>query len=162
MPGAGKSTVGRLLAARLGLPFLDSDAEVERQAGRSVPELFAAEGEAAFRRREWMVIATLLDEPCVLATGGGAMTQAETRALLLDRALTVWLDAPIAILAARIADGAVRPLLAGREPLSALARLLDERRDSYRQAAIHLRTDGLSALEAAEQLADMLSRSACR
>src|ERR1044072_7268522 len=94
--GVGKSTVGRRLAAVLGMPFKDADTEIERGAGRSVGELFTERGEAEFRDGERRVIARLLDEPAhVLATGGGAFMNAETRALMKQKAITIWLKADI-------------------------------------------------------------------
>ena len=119
--GVGKSSIGRRLAARLGLEFRDADVEIEAAAGRSISEIFADFGEPAFREGERRVIARLLEEPPhVLATGGGALTTPETRALLKERAITVWLRADLEVLARRIARRDHRPLLIGRDPIEVL------------------------------------------
>lgn len=139
MMGVGKSTAGRLLAGRWSRPFFDTDEEVERRSGRSVEELFAAEGEAGFRRREADVLAELLaaERPAVLACGGGAVTGAGNRARLGRRSTVVWLTAPVDVLALRVGDGATRPLL-GEDPVAALAALMDERRPLYEEVADHV------------------------
>ena len=151
MMGAGKTTVGRALAERLRLAFADSDEEIERQAGLSIGQLFEQEGEARFRERERIAIADLVSSaPLVLATGGGALLDPGTRRLLRERALTIWLDAPPAILAARLGDCAGRPLLGNGDPLDLLTRLSAERRPSYQEADIHVRTDLLDVAATAE------------
>lgn len=143
MMGSGKTSIGRLFAARAGLPFLDSDAEIERRAGRTVRAIFAEQGEAAFRIIERDTIAeSLACAPLVLATGGGAMAEPETRALLLARSCTIWLDAPAEILFARISRTTERPLLGSSE---AFAALLESRRSAYAEAA--LRIDAIGAPE---------------
>lgn len=135
--GAGKTSVGRRLAHALGLPFRDADEEVERAAGRSVSEIFAELGEPAFRSGERRVIARLLDEPPhVLATGGGAFMNAETRALIADRAISVWLKADVDVLVRRVTRKNDRPLLQGRDPHEALAALAEERYPIYALADI--------------------------
>ena len=119
--GVGKSTIGRRLALALNMPFRDADAEIEAAAGRSISEIFDSYGEAAFRDGERRVIARLLDEPAhVLATGGGALTHPETRALIRTRAISIWLKADLEILARRLARRDHRPLLVGKEPLTVL------------------------------------------
>jgi len=127
LPGVGKSSVGRRLAAALDLPFRDADEEVEKAAGRSISEIFAERGEDEFREGERRVIARLLDEaPHVLATGGGAFMHAETRRLIGEKAVSVWLKADVDLLARRVARKSNRPLLRGgdpREKLEALARV---------------------------------------
>lgn len=139
MMGSGKSTVGRRLAARLGLPFADADDEIEAAAGRSISDIFADFGEAHFRDGERRVIARLLDRgPSVLATGGGAFAQPDTRQIILDRGLAIWLDVPIDILVDRVARRNHRPLLQGRKPREVLTDLLDRRRDAYAMAPIHI------------------------
>ena len=101
--GAGKSTVGRRLATRLGLPFVDADTEIESAAGMSISDIFAQFGEAYFRDGERRVIQRLIDgRPKVIATGGGAFVNDETRALILAEALAIWLDAPVEVLAERV------------------------------------------------------------
>ena len=110
--GAGKSTVGRRLAARLDLPFRDADAEIEAAAGMSISEIFAVHGEPYFRDGERRVIARLLQEgPIVLATGGGAFMNAETRARIAETAISVWLRADFEVLMRRVRKRANRPLL---------------------------------------------------
>ena len=119
--GVGKSTIGRRLALALRMPFRDADTEIELAAGRSVSEIFQAYGEPAFRDGERRVIARLLDEPPhVLATGGGALTHPETRALLREKAVSIWLKADLQVLARRLGRRDHRPLLAGKDPLTVL------------------------------------------
>lgn len=138
--GAGKTTVGRRLAAALGLPFRDADQEIEAAAGRSVTDIFAERGEAAFREGERRVIARLLSEPPhVLATGGGAFVQPQTRALIKAGAISVWLKADVEILVRRVGRKGGRPLLADRDPAEALNALAKERHPFYTQA--HLTVD---------------------
>lgn len=133
--GVGKSSVGRRLAAALELPFRDADTEVEGAAGRSIPEIFEAFGEEGFRDGERRVIARLLDEgPMVLATGGGAFMNEATRALLAEKAVTVWLKADIEILARRVARKDNRPLVSGKNPLEVLRQLATVRYPVYAQA----------------------------
>ena len=135
--GAGKSSVGHRLAARLGALFADSDAEVERAAGMTVAEIFAAYGEAGFRDGERRVIARLLDEgPQVLATGGGAWMQPETRAAIAARAVSVWLRADLDVLVARTAGRSHRPLLNRGDPREVLAGLIEARYPVYAEADI--------------------------
>jgi shikimate kinase len=137
--GAGKTTVGRRLAARLELPFVDADAEIEAASGLSVAEIFERFGEAHFRDGERRVIARLVDgTPKVIATGGGAFMQDETRALLLDRAVTVWLDADVATLVERVRRRNTRPLLKGRDPGEVLAALAAVRNPVYAEAHIRV------------------------
>ncbi|WP_194744593.1 shikimate kinase [Thermaurantiacus tibetensis] len=138
MPGSGKSAIGRRLAAALDLPFVDSDAEIEAAAQMSISEIFARFGEPHFRDGERRVIARLLDgTPRVIATGGGAFQDPDTRALALARGFVVWLDADLDTLVARVGRRDHRPLLAGRDARAVLAALLAERAPAYRQA--HLR-----------------------
>src|SRR3954471_10482115 len=116
--GVGKSTVGRRLARRLGLAFVDSDEEIERVAAHEIGEIFGRFGEASFRDGERRVLRRLVGgEPKVIATGGGAFMDPETRALILERCLAVWLTADVETLAGRVARRGHRPLLAGKEPL---------------------------------------------
>jgi shikimate kinase len=137
--GVGKSTVGRRLAARLGLPFVDADTEIERAAGLSIAEIFERYGEAHFRDGERRVIARLIDgTPKVIATGGGAFINDETRALILDRATAVWLDADIDTLVERTGRRNHRPLLRGRNPRDVLTELAAKRNPIYAQAPIHI------------------------
>jgi shikimate kinase len=139
--GAGKSTVGRRLAKRLGLPFVDSDAAIEDAAGYSAAEVFERYGEQDFRDGERRLVARLIDgEIRVIATGGGAFVDPGTRDLLNDRAITVWLDAPIDVLADRTSRRDTRPLLRNRDPKGTLERLAEERRPSYASAHIHVKS----------------------
>lgn len=135
MMGVGKTNVGRRLAARLGLPFRDADAEIERDAGCSIAEMFARDGEAAFRQRERRVIGRLLaEEPIVLATGGGAFMDAETRRAMRDRAVSIWLRCDLPLLLRRLAACTDRPLLRGGDPAETLRRLMALRHPVYAEA----------------------------
>ncbi len=135
--GVGKSSVGRRLANRLRLPFADGDVEIEAAAGMTVSEIFAALGEAEFRAGEARVIRRLLEgPPIVLATGGGAMMNPETRALLKAKADTVWLRADLAVIAERVARRDTRPLLRGKDPLEVLTGLAEARYPIYGEADV--------------------------
>jgi len=139
--GAGKSTVGRRLAKRLGIPFVDSDVEIEEAAGSSTSELFERYGERDFRDGERRLVARLVDGTVrVIATGGGAFIDPTTRELLNDRAITVWLDAPVDVLAERTGRRNTRPLLRKGNPTATLARLSEERQQMYEEAQIHIRS----------------------
>jgi len=133
--GAGKSTVGRRLAKRLGYAFYDADEEIEKAAGRPVSDIFEEFGEAHFRDGERKVIARLLEgEPCVLATGGGAFMNDETRALIKDKALSVWLRVELDVLVERVSRRNTRPLLRNRDPREVMSRLAKEREPAYSEA----------------------------
>jgi len=137
MPGAGKSALGRRLAAKLALPFVDADAEIEKAAGMSIPEIFTAHGEPYFRAGEARVIARLLEHgPQVLATGGGAFMNPETRALLRSKGITVWLKAEFEVLMRRIKRRADRPLLKTDDPAATLKALIEQREPVYREADV--------------------------
>ncbi|WP_296169724.1 shikimate kinase [uncultured Brevundimonas sp.] len=142
--GVGKSTVGRRLARRLGLPFVDGDAEIETAAGMTVSEIFSQLGEGEFRAGEARVMKRLLDGPrMVLATGGGAILNADTRAALKARAVTVWMRADLHTIAQRVQRRDTRPLLRGRDPLEALKGLADARYPVYATADLTVDvTDG--------------------
>ncbi len=135
MMGVGKTNVGRRLAARLGLPFRDADAEIERGAGCSIAKMFVRDGEAAFRRRERQVIGRLLaDDPAVLATGGGAFMDAETRRAMRGKAVSIWLRCDLALLLRRLAASTERPLLRDGDPAEILRRLMALRHPIYAEA----------------------------
>jgi shikimate kinase len=135
--GAGKTSIGRRLAQRLGLPFIDADAEVEAAAGTTIEEIFQRHGEAAFRDGERRVIARLLDQPThVLATGGGAFMDPSTRALLKARSITVWLRADLELMLSRIGRRNNRPLLTAGDPRTVLQQLMAGRYPLYGEADI--------------------------
>jgi shikimate kinase len=137
MMGAGKSSVGRKLGARLGLPFVDADTKIEEAAGMSIPDIFETRGEAEFRSGEARVIARLLDGgPQVLATGGGAYMNADTRALIRSKAVSVWLKAEFDVLMKRIKRRTDRPMLKTADPAATLRQLMDVRYPVYAQADI--------------------------
>lgn len=142
MMGVGKSSIGRKLASRLGMGFVDADDEIEKAAGMAISEIFERFGETYFRDGERRVIARLIDgEPKVVATGGGAFINAETRALIMDRACSIWLDADIAILVDRVSRRNHRPLLQGRDPKQVLTELGAVRNPIYAEANFHVRSD---------------------
>jgi shikimate kinase len=137
MPGSGKSSIGRRLAPRLGLEFVDADQEIEVAAGMSIADIFAQHGEPYFRAGEARVIARLLDKgPQVIATGGGAFANPDTRALVRARALSVWLKADVDLLLRRVKRKNDRPLLRVADPEAVLKSLLTEREAIYAEADI--------------------------
>ncbi|PZQ62195.1 MAG: shikimate kinase [Phenylobacterium zucineum] len=139
--GVGKSSVGRRLASALGLPFRDADTEVEAAAGRTIPEIFAEMGEPAFRDGERRVITRLLEgPPHVLATGGGAFMNPETRALIKSRAVSVWLKADLDVLARRVGRKDNRPLIAGKDPMEVLQAQAEARYPVYAEADLIVET----------------------
>jgi shikimate kinase len=163
MMGAGKSSLGPRLAARLGLPFVDVDCEIEAAAGRSIPELFASEGEPAFRKREREAIEALAGRPLVVALGGGAPAQPGAVERLLASGRLVYLRARPETLAARVAADGGRPLLAGLDGPARLERLrglLTAREPAYLRASIVLDTAALAPEEAAAELARRLAEPA--
>jgi len=137
MMGAGKSSIGRRLATRLGIPFVDADTEIEKAAGMSIAEIFAAHGEPYFRAGEARVIARLLEGgPQVLATGGGAFMNSETRATIRAKGISVWLRATLDVLNRRIKRRGDRPLLKNSDPVDTLKRLIEERYPVYAEADV--------------------------
>ena len=133
--GAGKTKIGRRLAARLSLPFFDSDTEIEKAAGEPIEEIFRIRGEAVFRDGERRVIARLLSQPVhVLATGGGAFMDPATRAVIARRGVSVWLRADLDVLLARVSRRNNRPLLQERDPRAVLAELIERRHPVYAEA----------------------------
>jgi shikimate kinase len=139
MMGVGKSSIGRKLAALLRLPFVDADEEIVAAAQMTIAEMFESYGEAYFRDGERRVIARLIDgERKVIASGGGAFVHPQTRALILERAIAVWLDCDIETLLDRVGRKTTRPLLQGGDPREILTRLQQERRPAYADAPIHV------------------------
>ncbi len=141
MMGVGKTSVGKRLAATLHCRFVDADEEIEKAARMSIPEMFELHGEAYFRDGERRVIARLIEDAggrMVIATGGGAFCNAETRALILGKAIAVWLDSDLDTLVERTARKDNRPLLKQGNRREVLERLRDERRPAYAQAPIHV------------------------
>ncbi|WP_091741242.1 shikimate kinase [Phenylobacterium immobile] len=151
--GVGKSSVGRRLAQTLEMPFRDADNEVESAAGRSIPEIFAELGEPAFREGERRVIARLLDEPPhILATGGGAFMSPETRALVKEKAISVWLKTDLAVLARRVGRKDSRPLLRDADPLEVLKAQAEVRYPVYAEADIMVETGDAAHNVSVEQV----------
>ena len=135
MMGAGKSTIGRRLAARLRLPFMDADAEIETAAGMTIPEIFEVHGEQHFRDGEARVIARLLESgPGVLATGGGSFMREETQRRVGDKAVSIWLKADTDVIMKRVKRRTDRPLLQTADPIATVNRLLAEREPVYGKA----------------------------
>ena len=157
--GAGKSAIGKRLAMRLGLPFVDADDEIERAAGCSIAEIFEKYGEADFRAGERRVISRLLDEPPhVLSTGGGAYMDVETRALMRKHAITVWLRADLEVLYDRVRKRSHRPLLRQGDPREVLARLIGQRYPVYAEADIVVESTAQPAEATTEQVIEALRR----
>ena len=157
--GVGKSTVGRRLAKRLGQPFVDSDSAIEDAAGYSAAEIFERYGEQDFRDGERRLVARLVDgEIRVIATGGGAYIDPRTRELLNSRAITVWLDAPVDILADRTSRRDTRAQLRQGDPRATLERLSAERRPSYEQAHIHVKSGDGAHREVVEAIVGALEK----
>lgn len=151
--GAGKTKIGGLLAAQLGIPFIDADHEIEAAAGMSIADIFEAHGEPAFRDLERKVIARLLsDEIKVVAPGGGAILHPATADLVFGKALTVWLKADLDILVERTGRNEKRPLLKGGNREEILQNLLDKRQPIYERAEVHLQTDATAPEDAAQRL----------
>jgi shikimate kinase len=157
--GVGKSSVGKRLAARLDLPFVDADAEIEAAAAMSVAEIFARFGEPHFRDGERRVIARLMRAgPAVIATGGGAFCDPQTRDLILRQGLAIWLDADLETLVARVGRRSHRPLLVGRDPRIVLAELARVRNPIYAEAPVHVRTGDGPHDEAVDAILAALER----
>ncbi|MBN9045109.1 MAG: shikimate kinase [Rhizobiales bacterium] len=157
--GAGKSTVGRKVAAMLGLPFKDADTEIEAVSRMTIPELFAAYGEAEFRDLERRVIGRLLEDgPMVLATGGGAWMNGETRAAIAGAGVSVWLNAELDVLMERVLRRQNRPLLKNDDPRGVMRRLMDERYPVYALADLQLMTRDEKKEIIASELVGLLAR----
>lgn len=139
--GVGKSTVGRRLARRLGLPFIDSDSEIEETVGLPWGELFERYGEADYRDGERRLVARLVDgQVRVIATGGGVFVDPRTRELLKEKTVTIWLDAPVDVLAERTSRRDTRPLLKNGDPKGTLERLAEVECTAYAEAHIHVKS----------------------
>ncbi|MCG6556719.1 shikimate kinase [Ruegeria sp. 1NDH52C] len=148
MMGAGKTAVGRALAQRLGVPFLDSDAEIENAANMSIPEIFERDGEAFFRDRESQVIGRLLKgAPCVLSTGGGAFLAEANRRMISERGVSVWLKADLSVLWNRVRHKDTRPLLRTADPRATLRALYEARVPLYSEADLCVISDGETSIE---------------
>lgn len=148
MMGAGKTAVGRALAARLGVPFLDSDHEIEAAANMTIPEIFQRDGEAFFRLKERQVIGRLLDEARgVLSTGGGAFMSADNRRMISERGVSVWLNADLDVLWSRVRHRDTRPLLHTPDPRATLSALYERRVPFYAMADLAVRSDAQASVE---------------
>lgn len=158
--GAGKSTVGRRLATRLGRDFVDADDEIEAAAGMEIPDIFAQYGEAHFRDGERRVLARLLAERgLVIATGGGAFMHPETRALIHDKARSIWLKADVDTLVRRCAKRIDRPLLSSGNPRDVLMRLMAERYPVYAEADFTVESGGDTHDQVVARILDVLDET---
>ncbi len=163
MMGAGKSTIGRRLASRLRMRFVDADAEIELAAGMTIPEIFATHGEPHFRDGEARVIARLLNGgPIVLATGGGAVLREETRARVRERAVSIWLKADPEVILRRVRRRADRPLLQTADPAATIGRLIAEREPIYRLADITVASRDVPYEWIVDECIGLLHRRLCR
>lgn len=157
--GVGKSTVGRRLARRLGLPFVDSDSEIEEAVGLPWGELFERYGEADYRDGERRLVARLVDGAVkVIATGGGVFVDPRTRELLKEKTITVWLDAPVDVLAERTSRRNTRPLLKNGDPKGTLERLAEIERRAYSEAHLHVKSGDGAHREVVDAIVDALDR----
>ncbi|GAA3892646.1 shikimate kinase [Sphingomonas limnosediminicola] len=157
--GVGKSTVGRRLAKRLGLSFVDSDSAIEDAAGYSPAEMFERFGEKDFRDGERRLVARLVEgDVRIIATGGGAYVDPSTRQLLNERAITVWLDAPVDVLAERTSRRDTRAQLRNGDPKCTLEKLSKERRPSYEKAHIHVKSGEGAHKEVVEAIIEALEK----
>ena len=159
MMGAGKSSIGRRLAVRLGIPFVDADTEIEAAAGMTIPEIFDAHGEPYFRAGEARVIARLLDGgPQVLETGGGAFMNADTRAAIRARGVSFWLKADFDVLLRRVRRRTDRPMLKTADPEETLKRLMAERYPVYAEADATIVSRDAPHEKIVDEIVDALAR----
>jgi shikimate kinase len=157
MPGCGKSALGKRLAPRLSLPFVDVDEEIEKAAGKTIKEIFADHGEASFRDGERKVIARLLAAgPQVLATGGGALLAEETRANIRRAGVSIWVKADVALLVRRVTKRSTRPLFEGRDPETVVRELMDAREPLYAAADITVQSREIPHEIIVEEIIDAL------
>jgi shikimate kinase len=162
MMGAGKSTIGRRLAARLGIPFVDADAEIELAHRMPIPDIFETYGEAYFRDGEARVIARLLEAgPTVLATGGGAFMREETRRRICDKAVSIWLRADVDIIMRRVRRRADRPLLQTADPEATVSRLISEREPVYQIANLTIASREVPHDKIVDECVDALHTYLC-
>jgi shikimate kinase len=162
MMGAGKSTIGRRLSARLRLPFLDADTEIEAAAGMSIADIFETHGEPHFRDGEARVIARLLDGgPAVIATGGGAFMREETRSRIGGKAVSIWLKADADIIMRRVKRRADRPLLQTADPAATIGRLIREREPVYQHADITIWSRDVPHEKIVDECVDALHGRLC-
>jgi shikimate kinase len=162
MMGAGKSTIGRRLSARLRLPFLDADTEIETAAGMSIADIFETHGEPHFRDGEARVIARLLDGgPAVIATGGGAFMREETRSRIGGKAVSIWLKADADIILRRVKRRADRPLLQTADPAATIGRLIREREPVYQHADITIWSRDVPHEKIVDECVDALHGRLC-
>jgi shikimate kinase len=160
MPGSGKSSIGRRLGQRLGLDFADADAEIERAANMTIPEFFQTKGEAEFRKGEQKVIARLLDSGSqVIATGGGAFMNAETRARIKEKGVSIWLKADVETLFKRVKRKSNRPLLQNADPEGTLRNLLAAREATYSEADLTITSCEVPHEEVVEAIVNLLDTS---
>jgi shikimate kinase len=156
--GVGKTTIGRRLADSTGVRFLDADEEIEKAAALSVADIFSSYGESGFRDGEQKVIARLLEEgPQILATGGGAFVQAQTREVIRNRAITVWLKTDLKVIARRVANKTHRPLLHNRDPMDVLKEHEEKRYPFYALADITVDTGDHSHAKSVDLVLNALS-----
>jgi shikimate kinase len=162
MMGAGKTTIGRRLSARLRLPFVDADSEIEAAAGMSIPDIFETHGEPHFRDGEARVIARLLDAgPAVLATGGGAFMREETRSRIGSKAVSIWLKADADVIMKRVKRRADRPLLQTADPAATVGRLIEEREPVYQHADLTIASRDVPHEKIVDECIDALHAWLC-
>jgi shikimate kinase len=162
MMGAGKTTIGRRLSARLRLPFVDADSEIEAAAGMSIPDIFESHGEPHFRDGEARVIARLLDGgPAVIATGGGAFMREETRSRIGSKAVSIWLKADADVIMKRVKRRADRPLLQTADPAATVGRLIEEREPVYQHADLTIASRDVPHEKIVDECMDALHTLLC-